>query len=178
MQRKARGFSLIELMVTLGVLLISTTVGLPALAGLLEHQRSAAALGALTTQMQLARMAAITYRQPALLCPSRDGADCDGGADWSGGWIVFLDRDGNRRVDAGDEIIRAETAPTSRQLQVQATTGRPHVRYLPDGRSAGSNLTISVCNRDGQLLGAVIVNNAGRPRVSRPVAGTPCPSQG
>lgn len=176
MAPRMRGLTLVELMVAVSVLAIGCLAGLPAMATLLEQQRAIATLGALSTQMQLARMAAITYRQPALLCPSRDGASCAAGTDWSGGWLLFLDRDGNRRVDPGDEILRVETTPTTRRLRVNATAGRPQVRYLPDGRSAGSNLTVSVCNQRGRLLGAVIVNNAGRPRVSRPPGETPCPT--
>ena len=89
--------------------------------------------------------------------------------------MLFLDADANRRPDQGEEVIRVETVPTSRHLQVLGTSGRPQVRYMPDGRSAGSNVTISVCGRDDLLLGAVILNNMGRPRRFRPVAAQPCP---
>lgn len=170
-----RGFTLIEAMTGLAAFAICTAVAIPAAGGLLERQRASAAMGSLATQMQLARMAAITYRQPAVLCPSLTGTACDGSTDWSGGWMVFLDRDGNRKPDSTEDVVRVESTPTSRRLRVLGTTGRPQLRYLPDGRSAGSNITISVCSRDGALLGAVIVNNAGRPRTFRPVSPAPCP---
>jgi len=133
-------------------------------------------MGTLSTQMQMARMAAITYRRPAVLCPSRHGTTCDPGTDWSGGWMLFLDRDGNSRPDAADEILQVESPSTRAMLRVVSTSGRPRVRYLPDGRSAGSNITISVCSTKGILLGAVIVNNMGRPRSFRPTAPAPCPA--
>ena len=44
-----------------------------------------------------------------------------------------------------------------------------------DGRSAGANLTISICSQDGAVLGRVIVNNMGRPRSERG-DGRPCPN--
>ena len=175
MRHEIRGFTLIEAMTGLAVLAICTAVAIPAMGGLLERQRASAAMGSLSNQMQVARMAAITYRQPAVLCPSRTGTTCDSSTDWSGGWMVFLDRDGNRKPDSIEEVIRIESAPTSPTLRVLGTTGRPQLRYLPDGRSAGSNITLSVCNRDGALLGAVIVNNAGRPRTFRPASPAPCP---
>ena len=170
-----RGFTLIELMVAIAILAICATLATPAMGSLLERQRASAAMGALRTQMQLARMAAITHRQPAVLCPSVDGIACDETVDWSGGWMVFLDRDGNRRPDTVGDVLRIEPAPTSRTLRILSTRGRQQVRYMPDGRSAGTNLTISVCSGGGDLLGAVIVNNAGRPRTFRPMAPTPCP---
>ncbi|WP_187471156.1 GspH/FimT family pseudopilin [Luteimonas viscosa] len=175
MRRKVRGFTLVELLLVLTIVVVCATVALPAMGGLLERQRAGAAMGALATQMQLARMAAITYRQAVILCPSRSGIACDAAEDWSGGWMVFLDRDGNRQPDSAGDILRVESAPTSRTLQLLGTTGRTQLRYLPDGRSTGTNLTISVCTGDGALLGAVIVNNAGRPRTFRPAAPAACP---
>lgn len=169
------GHTLVELGLVLATLGICAALAVPAMGSLLERHRATAAMDALATQLQLARMAAITYRQPAVLCPSSDGTGCDGLPDWSGGWLLFLDADGNRQPDAGEEVIRVERAPTSRHLRVLATAGRRQVRYTPDGRSAGSNVTISVCGADGLLLGAVIVNNMGRPRRFRPVSPQPCP---
>ena len=90
--------------------------------------------------------------------------------------MLFLDDDGNRAPDASDEIIRVDLEPTSRHLRVFSTTGRSQLRYLPDGRSAGTNLTVSICNQRQELLGQVIVNNMGRPRSERPQAPTPCPA--
>ena len=170
-----RGFTLVETVLTTAVLAVLAALTLPAFGALLERQRASAAMGALSAQMQLARMAAITYRSPAVLCPSSDGETCDGGTDWSGGWILFLDPDGNQRPDTADEVLRIETAPDQPGVRVVATSGRPRVRYMPDGRSAGTNLTLSVCAVEGDLLGAVIVNNMGRPRSFRPTAPAPCP---
>ena len=50
------------------------------------------------------------------------------------------------------------------------------LRYLPDGSSAGSNLTVSICSPAGVLLAQVIVNNIGRPRSERPKTPAPCPA--
>ncbi len=175
MDARMRGFTLVEAVLTTALVASFAVLSVPAFAGLLERHRANAAMATLSTQMQLARMAAITYRRPAVLCPSSTGTSCDTGTDWSGGWMLFLDRDGNYRPDAADEILRVESAPAKPTLRVVGTRGRPRVRYLPDGRSAGSNLTISVCSPEGSLLGAVIVNNMGRPRSFRPAAPAPCP---
>lgn len=175
MNRKDAGFTLIEAIVVMAVAAILAAAAIPSFGALVERQRASSAMMSLTTQMAQARMAAITYRRPAILCPSLDGLACHPGGDWSMGWILFLDRNDDRRPDAADDILRVDLAPRSRHLRLPGTRGRPHLRYLPDGRSAGTNLTIHVCNRQGQRLGAVIVNNAGRARTERPKAPTPCP---
>ena len=172
---RIRGFTLVESALAATILALLAALSVPAMAALLERQRASAAMGTLSTQMQLARMAAITYRRPTVLCPSVDGLTCQGGTDWGRGWMLFLDRDGNHRPDASDEILRVESPPSRPTLRLVGTAGRPRVRYLADGRSAGSTITISVCNMKGDLLGAVIVNNMGRPRSFRPTSPAPCP---
>ena len=173
--RRNAGFTLIELATTMSVVAILAGIAAPSFAGFLERQRTSAAMNSLMTHMALARVSAITRNRRAVLCPSTDGKHCEVGTDWSAGWMLFVDDDGNRKADATDEIIRVDLEPTSQHLRVISTTGRPQLRYLPDGRSAGANLTVSICNQNGELLGQVIVNNMGRPRSDRPKAPTPCP---
>ena len=175
MRRCTAGFTLIELTTTVAVLAICAGVALPSLRSFLEQQRTLAAISSLTTHMSLARMTAISRNQRAVLCPSSDGASCEAGTDWSTGWMLFVDEDGNRKPDASEEVLRVDLEPTSRHLRVVSTVGRQQLRYLPDGRSAGTNLTISICNKTGDVLGRVIVNNMGRPRSERPKAPTACP---
>ena len=175
MRRCTAGFTLIELTTTVAVLAICAGVALPSLRSFLEQQRTLAAISSLTTHMSLARMTAISRNQRAVLCPSSDGASCEAGTDWSTGWMLFVDEDGNRKPDASDEVLRVDLEPTSRHLRVVSTVGRQQLRYLPDGRSAGTNLTISICNKTGDVLGRVIVNNMGRPRSEKPKVPATCP---
>ena len=175
MRRRDAGFTLIELIITMAVLAICAGVALPSLRSFMEQQRTLAAISSLTSHMSLARMAAVTRNQRTVLCPSRNGNSCEAGTDWSTGWMLFLDEDGNRQPDSGDEVLRMDLEPTSRHLRVVSTVGRQQLRYLPDGSSAGSNLTISICNKAGDVLGRVIVNNMGRPRSERPKVPTACP---
>ena len=174
--RRNNGFTLIELATTMCVVAILSGIAAPSFAGFIERQRASAAMNSLMTHMALARIAAISRNQRAVLCPTSDGANCELGTDWSQGWMLFLDEDGNRTPDASDEIVRIELEPTSRHLRVVSSGGRQQLRYLPDGRSAGTNLTVSICNKGGELLGKVIVNNMGRPRSERPSVPTSCPA--
>jgi len=170
------GLTLVELATCLCVLSIITAIAAPSMAALLERQHAVAATNALVTQLAMARMAAISRRGTAVFCPSASGNSCDAGNDWSGGWLLFLDRDGNRRPDQPNDIVSADNTPLSRHLRLTSSTGRSQVRYLSDGRSAGTNLTISICNRSGKLLSSVVVNNAGRARSERPSKPTACPN--
>lgn len=175
MPRRPEGFTLIEVVVSTSVLSILLAVGLPAFSTLLEHQRTSAAMGSLVSRMSHARLAAVKHRRPVVLCPSFDGQRCDTSRDWSRGWILFVDRGDKRQPTRASDLLMADHAALSKHLRVESSAGRTQLRYLPDGRSAGSNLSIRVCNKAGMLLGAVVVNNAGRPRTERAAADTPCP---
>ena len=175
MPKRPAGFTLIELLVTTSIVAIIAGIALSPMGALLERHRASAAASALVAHMQLARMAAVNHRRRVVLCPSSDGAGCDAGTDWGPGWLLFVDKDGNRQADATDEILRADPQPTSRHLRIVSSAGRQQLRYLPDGTSGGSNLTLSICSPGGELLARVIVNNVGRPRSERPATAQPCP---
>ena len=170
------GVTLVEVVVCACVLSITAAIAAPSMGKLIERQRAIAANHSLIAHLAQARMTAITRSAPVILCPSRDGATCNAGTDWGDGWLLFLDRDGNRQPDHSDDIVGADNTPTSRHLKLTSTAGRKQVRYLPDGRSAGSNLTLSICNRQGEVLSRVIVNNMGRPRSERPKQAMACPA--
>ena len=173
--QRSKGFTMIELATTVATLAVCAGIALPSMGGLLERHQASAAIASLSTHMAMARNTAITRGKATAICPTRDGTSCHAGTDWSHGWLLFLDEDGNRKVDAASDILRADMAPTAGRLAVNGTVGRYVLRYLPSGRSSGTNLTVSVCSKRGDLLGQVVVNNVGRARTARPAAATPCP---
>ncbi|RZA29687.1 MAG: pilus assembly protein [Lysobacteraceae bacterium] len=170
---RAAGFSLLEAVVTLAISSILLVVGVPSYQGLVERQRASSAMHLLTAHMASARITAITYRIPTVVCPSNLAGGCRGDGDWSAGWLMFFDADGNRQPDALADILRDEGAPIHPSLRILSSRGRPQLRYLPDGRSSGSNLSVRLCRQD-KLLGQVIVNNVGRIRSETASGSRPC----
>jgi len=168
------GFTLVEALVTLSVLSITLAVGIPGLSALIQHLRAASTTSAIVSQMNHARLAAVTHRRPAILCPSTDSVRCSPGGDWSMGWIVFVERGDAQGPRAELDLLQVGGAPVNGHLRVRSSNGRSRLRYLPDGRSSGSNLTLRVCTLQGEQIGAVVVNNAGRPRVERGPQRQPC----
>ena len=173
----ASGFTLVELSITLVVAAVLLALGLPAFQELQERSQVQATLHLLTSQLALARMAAVTRNSPVVVCPSAGTGtnECLGGTDWSTGWLTFIDPDGNRHPDRYEDVLRDDPALRGRHgITIQSTSGRSHLRYHPDGSSPGTNLTLRLC-RDGWLLGSVVVSNVGRSRTHRPSSPAPCP---
>ena len=169
------GYTLVELMVTLAVLAVTLTIGVPAFAGVIQRAREANAYHLLTASLAAARIAAVKDGTAVSVCPSPDGARCRGDAVWEGGWIVYSDPGDvgqPRNARAGLQHVEG----IGPGLALRSTSGRKRVRFTPDGWSYGRNLSVRLCGLEGsRLLGKVVVNNAGRPRSERYGAGEPCP---
>lgn len=172
---RPRGLSLLELITAMAITVIGVTLALPSYRYFLERNRADTASYLLTSLFASARATAITYGRITSVCPT-DGTSawCSSDGDWSHGWLMFSDPDGDRQPDTPEQVLRHERFPVHPALHLRSSRGRPQLRYLPDGRSAGSNLTVRICS-DSRLLIQVVVNNAGRPRVNRPRTGTSCP---
>ncbi|GAB2621559.1 GspH/FimT family pseudopilin [Lysobacter erysipheiresistens] len=106
-----RGFTLVELMITVAVLAIVVTLAAPSFSDLINRNRLTAAANEVVGALQTARMEAVRRNTRVVLCPSTDGTSCSG-ADWQR-LIAFSDADGDVTVDADDdEIIRDMTVST------------------------------------------------------------------
>jgi type IV fimbrial biogenesis protein FimT len=174
---RSRGFSVIETMLVLSLVGISVTLGLPALQGAMERNRVTLALHLLAADMAMARSSAVVRGRQVVVCPRRAADRCGEADEWTSGWLVFVDADGDRQPASVDDVLRATDAPATAGNGFALWSSRPYLRYQTDGRSAHSNLTVHVCVRD-EVQGQVVVNNHGRARTVRPKAGSACPWRG
>ncbi len=91
----AKGFTLIELMVTIMVVGIVLSVGVPAFTEFIATNRVAASVNDLLSSLHLARSEAVKRRTNASLCASADwnspNPSCDLAGQIGDGWIVFTD---------------------------------------------------------------------------------------
>lgn len=84
-----KGFSLIELMVTLAVLAIVLGLAAPSFSSMLRDNRALALGSELQGALQFARSEAVKRRQSVIVCRrNAAGNACENGEDWSGGWLV------------------------------------------------------------------------------------------
>lgn len=100
------GFSLIELLTTMSVMVILLVVASPGLASLTSANALSAAQGELASAITLARGEAMKRGVQVGLAAAAPTS----GAEFTGGWTVFVDADGNGRFDAGEVIVRQQPA--------------------------------------------------------------------
>jgi len=158
--RMDRGYTLIELLVALGVVAILASHALPAGAELLRNARQRERITAFVVSAQLARGEALRRGHSVTLCPSADGERCS--KDFAAGWIVFDDRGGDRERDSEDTLLDRYEAPTVGPVKttVQRFTWR-------SGGRRSTNGTVTFCPGSAQDRSrAVVVSYTGRPRVA------------
>ncbi|AMV00841.1 pre-pilin like leader sequence [Xanthomonas citri pv. fuscans] len=127
---RSRGFTLIELMVTIAVLAILVAIGYPSFQGVLRSNRVAAANNELIALLNLSRSEAIRNGQGGGICGSSNGSSCDG--NWSGGVMAWSDTNGNGGFDAGETVLRYSTGNPS--LVVQGPTSGTVIAFDARGR--------------------------------------------
>jgi len=149
-----RGFSLVELMVTIAVLGVITAIAIPSFNEILDSSRRSSVAGELVSDFALARTEAARRGKRVTVCVSSDGATCSSSAtDWNSGWIVFFDvtADGVLTTADGDELLRRRDALSGGLSFVSssfAATGR--IQFRPSGAvDSGGNLLLCKLGKSG-----------------------------
>ena len=174
--RLQRGFTMIELLITIMVLGLVLGLGVPGFRDLVLNNRQASAVNELVTALQLARSEAITRNVAApsavSVCASNTGTSCAG--TWSDGWIVFDDADGDGALDAGEIVLRAVDAPAS--MAITGPGGA--VRYRRDGRSPDATDFVFCDSRGASRARVVQLGLTGRPAVAKVLSDGSAPACG
>jgi len=172
------GFTLIELVVTMAVLIVLLVIGVPEFKRMTEGNRQVAAINAIVGDLNLARTEAVKGGRVITVCGSNDGATCNT-TNWESGWIVFTDINRNTAVDAGagDILIsRNDGLPAGLTLRSVQFDNADVLQYLPNGElldASGDGVddgTFIVCDtrvKDTTRARAANVTRLGRVAIAR-----------
>jgi type IV fimbrial biogenesis protein FimT len=149
---RQRGFTLVELVVTIALLAVLTTLAAPTFAELLRQWQRDSATRELTTSLQLARSESIKSSRQMVVCPSTDGSNCAASNEWNTGWIVFVD-DGadtfananNQTLDADERTLKVASAQSG-IASLTSPNDVQWVQFLPNGimrTGSGSGVDIT-----------------------------------
>jgi len=136
-----RGFTMIELLVTLSIAAIMVTLAVPSFQSFLQQSRLTGHTNDLVLELASARSEAVKRGANVTVCASSDLATCTG--TWQQGWIVR---------DSGGQVLQVHTpyrgticaGTTSIVFQSSGFPVAGIVFRLYDSRGTGSGRTITV----------------------------------
>lgn len=133
------GFTLLELMIVVAVAAVILALGVPSFQSVINSGRISGAANELVAALQQARMEAVRTNRRVVLCrsdaPDAAAPSCVAGAGNWGGWISFVDADGNGALNGAEIVLRVGVVPPSTELSVSPAISGANNQIVvrPDG---------------------------------------------
>lgn len=177
--RKSKGFTLFELVVVMLIAGILASIGTASFRYVTTSNRIASEINGLLGDMQFARSQAVKTGNPVTVCPVTiaSSTTCAASSTWTGGWIVFLDLNGNGTVDAADLIIRTQKSISPDTLVSSLSTFK-YITFNREGFGTSGLTSWATVNLNSNPVNAqwrrcLAVSAVGALTVERSGASTP-----
>ena len=160
-----QGFTLYELLITIVLIAIISSLAVPSLSGSIARQRQRVEIDALFHAVHLARKESIMRRKVVSLCPSLDGQECSPSRDWSNGWLMFenMDHDSPPQVDANEPVLLEHQVGENIRISANRKGFTLRATFL-----RATNGTFVFCDPEERISPrALVISYTGRPRVAR-----------
>ena len=152
MPSRNRGFSLLELMITITVMAILVAIALPNFRDVIYRNQVSSASNAVLAAVNYARSEAITRGQLVSMCPGTKAAGCSAGSKiYDQGWIVYTYPAGaasaNKAYAASSVLLRSVDPQTNVSIQANSATV---ITFGQQGQLKPSTpLVFATCHRSG-----------------------------
>ena len=174
---RVSGFTLIELLTTVAIIVIILTLAAPSFTAFQRNSELTGVANTILSSLSAARSEAMKRGRNTYVVPS---ADCTNwGDDWTKGWVVFVDQNGDQALDSSDVVLSCEpkvpeavTAITGSAPEgFQDAGGKLYLMFNGSGYPkllSGAFQSSSLDFTNGSETRRIISNPAGRLRVCKP----------
>jgi type IV fimbrial biogenesis protein FimT len=178
-QKFSRGFTIPEIIITLGVAAIILTTAVPSVSTTIKDNRLATRVNDIITDIHYARSEAAKRDVRVILCRSKNpnastpqcSTDAENDNIWSWGYLIFADNGtaANSVYDAGSDILlrRGQPAPSGVRMRTSTAWNR-NLEFNPNGSTneGGFTAMLSICDdreeKDGRQI---VVPPSGIPKM-------------
>jgi type IV fimbrial biogenesis protein FimT len=183
---KQQGFTIYELLITMLMIGIVLSIGVPNMSGFMQNSRITATANDLHASFQVARSEAARSKSNITICASANSMDAAAacGGTFNDGWMIFVDLNGDlARGGAEENVLRAHPAIPD-TLNIATNGGADYFGFGPSGLGrgdVGEGPAVSkarICDSRGNTEGAggnslariLVVTPIGRAVVLRDIA--------
>jgi type IV fimbrial biogenesis protein FimT len=165
-----RGYTLIELMVTLAIASILLSIAAPSFNDVMLSMKLSGYSSNLVASTMLARGEAIKRNAVVSLCVSNNGTTCGSGG-WEQGWLVMCKTTDHAFCDSAgtDTLVIQYQQAAATGWKISAANALAMINFDPTGTGATS-ATLTVCRATptvGTQQRAVRISASGRPSVTK-----------
>lgn len=151
---KFRGFTLIELIVTIAVISVLALTAGPELATFFTRNKLVTQTNYFVSSLNIARSEAAKRGLKVSVCISNTAQNaCVANGSWEQGWIAFVDPNGNGTIDGGDIILNVNNE-VSGNTTIRSTQHVNSITYLGDGSASAG--TFRICDSEGAIRAKAI----------------------
>lgn len=167
MSNMTKGFTLIELMISISIISILLGGAIPSFGELINNRKIDHNLLELVQTLQLARATSIIERSKVTLCPNTQNGIC--GSDWSKGYISFVDYNGDRQINENDKILTQINIDDKKLVISWKAFGyKKSLQWLSTGITNHQNGSFILCyGQDPKNARGLFITKAGRIRFSK-----------
>ncbi|MCL1141475.1 GspH/FimT family pseudopilin [Shewanella gaetbuli] len=134
MLKNRKGFTLVEIMVTITVASILLVIGVPSLVSIYEGVRANSNVDKIHNIVTFSRSQAISYGSTVNICPYGTATSC--GTDWGKGIRVYLNSNDVLRVIDSFNSSDKVTGPA----KISGNANGAHITFSPEGLSSGGDI--------------------------------------
>lgn len=160
-----RGFTLIELMITLAVGSILLGISIPSFTHAVHKHQSKSAAHHLLSAYQFSRYEAVKRGKTLTVCGTDDGITCS--RIWHNDLVVFWDKNSNNTIEPNERIRRFSFNHHKGFIKTRISLRQTYIHLRPDGsnKQFGSFIYCNPASR--ATTRQVVFNRIGRPRISK-----------
>lgn len=167
-QPGTRGFTIIELLITVAVLGVLVSLALPSFVTFINNGRISGASNEMLGDISYARSEAATRQADVAMCVSVDQATCAPGQTWDLGRLIWVDSNADGLLTVGEPILRVSQSMSSTLVISTGFGGADVIRFRPfGGLRPATGGSLRLCPSSGSAGRTISVAATGRPVISK-----------